>query len=461
MNWLRRHWQRSDFAPNAQWCWSGLKKTLLVLAVASLPVHSHSEQAPNNQNLVGHGGPVKAITIAGQFALSGSFDYSAILWKLREGQPPILERHYDDHGGAINTVAFVPDCQCFISAGDDGAIYLWSTTSGKLLHRFEGHATKVVSLAVSKSGKIAASGSWDRSVGLWDLQNFKRLATLDSNNSPVNAVLISADGETVYSGTYAGALIRHSPNSDQPDRILHRHGWGINVMKWLPGTGQILFGTLNGDVQIYDLKMDQISKVLIPHQRPVLALAVSADGQFLASGGGDGIIRVWRISDWSLVEELNSSFGPVWSMDFSQDGKNIYYAGLDDYVVSWTIRPRSFANEAQGEFPRRFQKSRNMSPGELEFARKCSICHTLKAGDKNRAGPSLHGVFGRVAGSLENYNYSQGLKNSTIIWNERTIDQLFALGPQHVTPGSKMPLQKIDQKEKRDALISFLITSTK
>ena len=125
-------------------------------------------------------------------------------------------------------------------------------------------------------------------------------------------------------------------------------------------------------------------------------------------------------------------------------------------MVSWTIRPRSFADEAQGEFPRRFQKSRNMSPGELQFARKCSICHTLKAEDKNRAGPSLHGIFGRVAGSLKNYSYSQGLKNSNIVWSERTIDQLFALGPQHVTPGSKMPLQKIDQKEKREALISFL-----
>ena len=125
MNWLLRHWQRSDFTPNAQrGCrrvWKGLKKTLLVLAVASLPVHSHSEQGPKNQNLVGHGGPVKAITIAGQFALSGSFDYSAILWKLREGQAPILERRYDDHDGAINTVAFVEGCECFVSAGDDGA----------------------------------------------------------------------------------------------------------------------------------------------------------------------------------------------------------------------------------------------------------------------------------------------------------------------------------------------------
>jgi cytochrome c len=231
-------------------------------------------------------------------------------------------------------------------------------------------------------------------------------------------------------------------------------------MKWLPGNRQILFGTQSGDVQIIDLKSGTISKILIPHQRPVLALAVSKDGNFFASGGGDGIIRVWKISDWSVVEELVSSFGPVWSMDFSIDNRKIYYSGLDDYAVAWTISPRKFSDEIQGRFPRRFQKSRDMSPGELQFARKCSICHTLTPGDQNRAGPSLYGIFGRVAGTLENYKYSVGLTNSKIVWNEETIDQLFALGPQHVTPGSKMPLQKIDKKEKRDALIGFLKANT-
>ena len=65
-----------------------------------------------------------------------------------------------------------------------------------------------------------------------------------------------------------------------------------------------------------------------------------------------------------------------------------------------------------------------------------------------------------MAGSLKNYKYSAGLVKSEIVWNEGTIDQLFALGPQQVTPGSKMPLQKIDKKEKRDALIKFLKENT-
>ena len=204
----------------------------------------------------------------------------------------------------------------------------------------------------------------------------------------MNAVLISDNGDFVYSGSYDGSMIKWKVGSSQIGHSIHRHGWGINVMKWMPQHGQILFGTQNGDVQIFDLNSETISKVLIPHQRPVLALAVSKDGRYLASGGGDGVIRVWKIADWSVVEELDSSFGPVWSMDFSADGKKIYYAGLDDYVVAWTISPRKFGEEVQGKFPRRFQKTRDMSLGERQFARKCSVCHTLLPEDQNRA--ALH-----------------------------------------------------------------------
>ncbi len=416
----------------------------------------------NPANLVGHGGPIKAISISvdGQAILTGSFDYSAILWQLDSLGTNKLVRRYNDHDGAVNAVEFVTDKNHFLSAGDDGSIYLWDTTSDNLLFRFNGHQAKVLSLAVSANGKLAASASWDRTVRLWNLEGLEPVSILDGHKGPVNAVLISDNGQQVFSGSYDGTIIKWSATTSTLERTLHRHGWGINVMKWLPEKQQILFGTINGDVQIFDLKTNTISKILIPHQRPVLALAVSRDGKFLASGGGDGIIRVWKTSDWSVVEELHSSFGPVWSMVFSQDNKKIFYVGLDDYAIAWTISPRKIDTEVQGKFPRRFQKLENMSLGERQFARKCSICHTLKPGDQNRAGPSLFGIFGRVAGTLKGYNYSAGLLDSKIVWNEDTIDQLFALGPQHVTPGSKMPLQKIAQEDKRTALIKFLKTNT-
>jgi cytochrome c len=91
-----------------------------------------------------------------------------------------------------------------------------------------------------------------------------------------------------------------------------------------------------------------------------------------------------------------------------------------------------------------------------ELFRKCSACHNLTADGGNKAGPSLHGLFGRRAGTFPGYKYSAALLNSDIIWSAETIGALFTEGPQSYTPGTKMPLQQVPNVADREALIVFL-----
>ena len=101
-----------------------------------------------------------------------------------------------------------------------------------------------------------------------------------------------------------------------------------------------------------------------------------------------------------------------------------------------------------------------MTNGERQFARKCSICHTLTPDGERRAGPTLFGLFGRPAGTVPGYSYSETLADSDIVWNETTIDRLFEEGPDHYTPGSKMPMQRMTDPQDRRDLIEFLAERT-
>ncbi len=412
-------------------------------------------------NLIGHGGPVKVVHLNDKAdkALTGSFDYSLMLWDLTASPPTVIKR-FEDHEGAVNAAAFLPGERQAVAAGDDGAVWLWDLQTGKLSHRFSGHTAKIMAVAVSPDGAFAASASWDGTVRLWNLKTLAAGPVLLGHRGAVNALAFSQDGSLVYTAGYDGTIRSWSRASGAFIRLFYRHGWGLNVMQRLPGTETLIFGSLNGAVGVVDSVSGDVIKTLQPHDKPVLALDILEKPGLVATGGGGGNIHVWRIGDWAKIETYRNPYGPVWALSFGAQGTRLYYGGLDDFVTMWQVTPREPFETVQSKFPRRFQISETVSLGERQFARKCSICHTLKPDGRNRAGPTLYKLFGRKAGTLPNYPYSDALKSAKIVWNEETIAKLFDIGPEHYTPGTKMPLQRIADKDKREALVAFLKAAT-
>ena len=90
--------------------------------------------------------------------------------------------------------------------------------------------------------------------------------------------------------------------------------------------------------------------------------------------------------------------------------------------------------------------------------RKCASCHTLEANGRNRAGPRLHGVFGRAAGTVPNYSYSEALRKSGIVWNDATLDA-YIKDAEAFVPGTKM-YGGLSQDADREDLLAFLKDAT-
>lgn len=84
----------------------------------------------------------------------------------------------------------------------------------------------------------------------------------------------------------------------------------------------------------------------------------------------------------------------------------------------------------------------------------CAGCHTVHAGGINRYGPNLHGVFGRRAGSLAGYAYSDGMRAADIVWSEQTLDA-FLRSPSASVPGTRM-YNAFPDPERRRLVIQYL-----
>jgi len=92
--------------------------------------------------------------------------------------------------------------------------------------------------------------------------------------------------------------------------------------------------------------------------------------------------------------------------------------------------------------------------GESVFKQNCSICHTTEAG-KNKIGPSLAGIVGRKAGSVEGFSYTDANKNSGVTWDDQTLDK-YLTDPKKFIPGTKMLFIGVKNADQRKSLIDFL-----
>ena len=409
--------------------------------------------------LVGHGGPIKSITLSAdaRHALTASFDYSIIHWEL-DGEEGKAIHRLVGHEGAVNDVAFVPAQAKAVSVSDDGSLAIWNLDTGKLIVRIPSTPHKVLGVAVSPDGRTAAAARWDGTVRLYGLAEKSENTVLKGHRGNVNSVVFSRDGTRLYSAANDGQIIEWNIAEKKIVRPVHRHGWGINSIALLDGN-RLIFGALDGTVGIVDPDRDETPVILTKRDSPVLTVTHSKDGELFGYGDGAGRIEVFGTDDLKSRLATEVTYGPVFDFDFIPGKPELYHAGLDDFAIHWQVLPPKIS-KIESTHPRRFQVRASDDPGEIEFRRKCSVCHTLTPKDANRAGPTLYKVFGRRAGELPGYPYSKTLLSSDVVWNEDTIAQLFDEGPDIMMPGTKMPMQQLKSVTRRDDLIRFLKAAT-
>jgi cytochrome c len=97
--------------------------------------------------------------------------------------------------------------------------------------------------------------------------------------------------------------------------------------------------------------------------------------------------------------------------------------------------------------------------GKAVFNR-CRVCHTLEAGGRNGAGPNLHGIFGRKAGTAEHFTYSAAMKNSGVVWDNATLEE-YLRRPKEFMPGTNMAFPGLASDDEVADLIAYLQQATR
>jgi cytochrome c len=391
-------------------------------------------------DLRGHGGPVSALAVSKDQVLSGSFDTRVILWDRARA---VALRVLRLHEGNVTATAFLPDGG-YASAGQDGRVALWPAKGIEPRQVTQEHQAPVAGLALSPDGKTLAAGGWDGRLQFLTLETGK-IKVIDAHRGMVTGLGYIPDGRLVTVGSDLRLIIWQGPRPTA--RIgLPASPSGLAIAG---DVAAVIFA--DGAVRLFGPEGLRAERQL--NDRPLSAVAASRN--VVAAASVEGNVWVMEAADLAPRHALEPGQGPVWSLALTQE--ELLTGGGDGLIRRWDLATA----EPLGSGAEAVTASFDDGSRGAEVFRACALCHSLAPDDGNRAGPSLHGLFGRRIATAENYHYSEALRRMDIVWTPETVSQLFAVGPDSYTPGSRMPDQRVPRAEDRAALVEFLERATR
>jgi cytochrome c/WD40 domain-containing protein len=244
--------------------------------------------------------------------------------------------------GKANAVAFSPDGATVYAAGGEagivGIVKSWKTSDGSPLHSFEGHLDAAYSLAVSPDGKMIATGAYDQKIRLWDTATGKETALLKGHNGVVNSLSFRPDGKVLASASADRTVKLWSvPGGQRLETLSQPTKEQTSVV--FSADGKQLFAA-GGDnrIRLWNISADAkegTNKIItsrFAHEGSILNLALSIDGQLLASTSTNKSLKLWNTAD--LTEKIPLEKQPDWSSALAFTDKAQLVAGRVDGSLS-------------------------------------------------------------------------------------------------------------------------------
>jgi len=362
----------------------------------------------------------------------GRYDGKIKLWNLSTGE---LLRTLNEYSGWVQCLTFSPDGQLLVSGGWDETI-IWNATTGELLSTLEPHSGCVMCIAFSSDGKILVVESSDNIIKVWRvmINNPNQPRPYDAvlgnqNSSPLDAVVLG--GLEGVKRRLASESVEQRIAALKEALKYPQEGVNLVIQALKNESGQVHWAASSLLRQRAEPNVKQVLReyqryplfeclrTLIGHSNRVLSVAISADGQTLASGSADQTIKLWNLRTGELLHTLTEHSCWVASVAISADGQTLASGSFDKTVNLWNLPTGKLLHTIEGHLDAVMSVAISMDSQTLAIGadqielwnlRTGELLHTLKSAD----------YVVSVAFSPDEQMLASNCDNTIKLWNPYT-----------------------------------------
>jgi DNA-binding beta-propeller fold protein YncE len=213
----------------------------------------------------------------------------------------------DEPQDVVTALAVSPDGTFLAAAGGAQPLaYVWNVRQKKLAATLRGHSDRVLSVSFSADGKLLATGGADSVAQIWKVGEWTATAKF-TEAGPVRGSAFHPDGVQILlavAGPQSAGLQFRKTDSPAYRRPI---GTGAGMPLGMLGpsaAGRVCVPCSDKTLKVFDIRNGRLVATLAGHQDWVYAAALSPDGTRLASGSGDGTVRLWSNQDYRLLATL-------------------------------------------------------------------------------------------------------------------------------------------------------------
>ncbi len=284
----------------------------------------------------GHAGAVRSLAFnpGGNQLASAGFDYTVRLWDF---DIVLVARNVGQHDSPVWSAAFSPEGDRVVSAGADRTVRVWDLASGKALHTITGHNAPVTAALYSPDAKYIASVGADKVLRLWDAASGAALRTGVGHTGTITALDIAAEGKRIVTGAADRRVKIWDADTAKELLSIDDNPSLVAAVAFRPDGKQIAVGNVDQTIALYDAA-GKLQQRWNAHAVSVNSVAYSPNGQLLASGGNDALVKVWSIANPGVNPVVFAGHsGPVSGVAFRKDNQHVASASADQLVKLWKV----------------------------------------------------------------------------------------------------------------------------